>query len=348
MPKISIIVPVFNVEKYLRRCLDSILIQTFTDYECILVDDGSPDGCPVICDEYAEKDKRIVVIHQNNAGTVLARNAGIQKAESELLVFVDSDDWLEIDALELLYNKQKESNADIVLGGIRDVYYHGCKIFFLPDIKDMAPSVYSLLNRCGYLWGKIYKKELFTSCIFPNRDIIFGEDVIISLQIFSKVKSEKIESLDKIIYNYDRRTNGIALQINRETHYRSYFEYPKIKYVLWMENYIEGLRNNNDLKSALIAKKLIILSDYLRYNTKIKTSEITYFYRDIYKKCIYRNYIPVFRRIIFPMFYYCFPLGRCYVYMINFLRKIIIDIQFPFNSPEKDMRYETHNHLRNI
>ena len=107
MPKISVIVPIYNVEKYLRRCVDSILNQTFSDFELILVDDGSPDNCGKICDEYAVKDRRIVVIHQKNGGLSTARNAGIDWAfvnsNSQYLSFIDRDDWVHPDFLEFLY-----------------------------------------------------------------------------------------------------------------------------------------------------------------------------------------------------------------------------------------------------
>ena len=95
MPKISIIVPVYKVEKYLNRCLDSIIAQTFSAWECILVDDGSPDKSGIICDEYVARDSRFVVIHQENAGVSFARNAGLDIAQGEYICFVDSDDWVE-------------------------------------------------------------------------------------------------------------------------------------------------------------------------------------------------------------------------------------------------------------
>ena len=108
MPVISVIVPVYNVEKYLHRCVDSILAQTFTDFELILVDDGSPDNCGKICDEYAEKDSRIHVIHKVNGGLSDARNAGLDWAfansNSEWVTFIDSDDWVDKYYLEYLYN----------------------------------------------------------------------------------------------------------------------------------------------------------------------------------------------------------------------------------------------------
>lgn len=96
-PKISVIVPVYKVEKYLRACIDSILAQTFTDFELILIDDGSPDNCGAICDEYAEKDARIRVFHKENGGVSSARNLGIERSRGEWIAFVDSDDWVESD-----------------------------------------------------------------------------------------------------------------------------------------------------------------------------------------------------------------------------------------------------------
>ena len=112
--KLSIIVPVYNVEPYLRRCIDSILAQTFTDFELILVDDGSPDNCPAICDEYAEKDPRIVVIHKQNGGLSDARNAGLDIARGEYIGFVDSDDYIDAEMYEKMYNAAIMHNSDIV------------------------------------------------------------------------------------------------------------------------------------------------------------------------------------------------------------------------------------------
>jgi glycosyltransferase involved in cell wall biosynthesis len=115
MPLISIIVPIYNVENYLHQCLDSVLAQTFTSYECILVDDGSPDKCPAICDEYAAKDTRFSVIHKENGGLSDARNVGIQAAIGEYIVLLDSDDlFADNDALQNLYNVIQETKAPVV------------------------------------------------------------------------------------------------------------------------------------------------------------------------------------------------------------------------------------------
>ncbi len=122
MCEISIIVPVYKVEPYLRKCVDSILAQTFTDFEVILVDDGSPDNSGKICDEYASKDSRVRVIHKENGGLSSARNAGIDVARGKYLGFVDSDDYIEKDMYELLYDNIVKEQADLSICGIYDIY----------------------------------------------------------------------------------------------------------------------------------------------------------------------------------------------------------------------------------
>lgn len=107
MPLFSIIIPVYNVEKYLNKCVDSVLNQTFTDFEVILVDDGSTDNCPAICDSYAEKDKRVKVIHKPNGGLINARKSGLEIADGNYIGFVDSDDWIEPEMYELFANMIK-------------------------------------------------------------------------------------------------------------------------------------------------------------------------------------------------------------------------------------------------
>lgn len=116
MPKISVIVPVYNVEKYLSRCVKSILRQSYTDFELILVDDGSPDNCPILCDKWAKSDSRIHVIHKKNGGLSSARNAGIKISIGDYLFFVDSDDVIHPDSLQILASCVHQSDAQIALG----------------------------------------------------------------------------------------------------------------------------------------------------------------------------------------------------------------------------------------
>lgn len=132
MPKVSIIVPVYNVEKYLDRCVQSLINQTLKDIEIILVDDGSPDNCPGMCDNYAKTDKRIKVIHKKNAGLGFARNSGLKIANGEYVAFCDSDDYVKLDSYEILYNFAKSKNVDVVFGS-----------FF----KETSPGVWTELRK---------------------------------------------------------------------------------------------------------------------------------------------------------------------------------------------------------
>ena len=147
MPKVSIIVPIYNVERYLDRCMQSLLNQTLKDIEIIMVDDGSPDNCPKMCDEYAKKDERVKVIHKKNGGLGYARNSGLEIATGEFVAFVDSDDYVELDMYEKLYETAKALCSDTVFCGFK-MYYNGGKtsnhqhtkrllIFKNEEVKDL-------------------------------------------------------------------------------------------------------------------------------------------------------------------------------------------------------------------
>ena len=125
MPEISVIVPVYKVEKYIKKCVDSILAQSFTDFELWLVDDGSPDNCGTICDEYAKKDERVKVIHKKNGGLSDARNVALDVMQGKYVFFVDSDDWISNDALESTYEALKRTGTKVATGNIVSVYEDG-------------------------------------------------------------------------------------------------------------------------------------------------------------------------------------------------------------------------------
>lgn len=193
-PKVSILVPIYNVEKYLPRCIESVLSQDFMDYELILVDDGSPDQCPQICDEYAKKDSRIKVVHKQNGGLVSARLAGFMEARGEYLMFLDSDDYLYPYAISCLYNKIIEG-YDIVRGrhnkvSMTDELY-GLEHFEFDEGEldaDKYMKAYILGKVSPYLWGAIYKRSLFKEEIF--RTFLFvsrQEDWVTQISIASNV-----------------------------------------------------------------------------------------------------------------------------------------------------------------
>jgi len=171
-PFFSIIIPVYKVRQdYLEMCVESIRNQSFCNLEVILVDDGSPDNCGAICDEYAKKDARIKVIHQRNQGVSAARNAGIEAAQGEWIMFVDADDWLDKRFIELLMKKMKQVDAELVVCDI--LYWNSktseceiSKIRFETDVQD-AETEPAVINRVRiFAWGKLWKKSLFTDALF--------------------------------------------------------------------------------------------------------------------------------------------------------------------------------------
>ena len=205
---ISVIVPVYKVEEYLCECLDSIINQTYKNLEIILVDDGSPDNCGKICDEYALKDSRIKVIHQQNGGLSAARNAGLDIANGDYIGFVDSDDYIELNMYEELYNSLNENNADMSACGIEcfglknKTESYGNRVLNNPDflkllLKDEITS---------YAVNKLYKKKLFSDIRFPAGKKF--EDMAV-LHLVAE-KSSSTAATDKTFYNYRIRKNSIT------------------------------------------------------------------------------------------------------------------------------------------
>ena len=202
---ISIIVPVYKVEAYLDKCISSIIAQTYKDIEIILVDDGSPDRCGAICDSYAAKESRIRVFHTENGGLSAARNVGIDNANGEYLGFVDSDDWIEPDMYQVLFDTLLENSADI---SACDLYCN------YPDRQEsehrVSDAVYgqddairALIDRsiANYAWNKLYKRELFSSIRFPNGRLY--EDIATIYKLI--LKTERVASTSKPLYHYRKR-----------------------------------------------------------------------------------------------------------------------------------------------
>lgn len=201
-PKISVIVPVYKVEPYLRKCLDSIVNQTYENLEIILVDDGSPDNCGAICDEYAARDGRVKVIHQENGGVSSARNAGLDIATGEWVAWVDPDDWIEPDMFQYLLQNAQRQRADIVACG---VFEHGegtCNILSCEKELLQSGGEYTtrmieqeLLPSC---WNKISRKSLWMGLCFPN--IRIGEDLWVTCLLTER--AERVLRLPEAKYHY--------------------------------------------------------------------------------------------------------------------------------------------------
>lgn len=214
MPQISVIVPVYNVERYLTRCINSILNQTFIDFELILVDDGSPDNCPSICDEFKSKDKRVKTIHKQNGGISSARNTGIDLAEGEYLSFIDSDDWIEKDMLQVLYELAVSKKADVAECAFQRVEEEEqrqklCNI--TPKISERSGeaaivALYSGAGASNAVWNKLYKRRVFDSLRFPEG--INYEDSYLMPQIV--YTANKVVYTTYVGYYYFQRCGSIT------------------------------------------------------------------------------------------------------------------------------------------
>lgn len=206
---ISVIIPVYQVEKHLRRCLDSVITQTFSDLEIILVNDGSTDSSGKICDEYAEKDSRIKVIHQENQGLSAARNAGLKIANGDFIGFVDSDDYIEPAMFENLYQAAIENKADIAICNFHKVDDSN-KTELYSNLKAWSGSSKYFVQKDGirdnYVWHKLFRKYLFDSIRFPVGKQ--WEDLFIMHDVFWL--AEKISIIPYIGYNYVAHSQSIT------------------------------------------------------------------------------------------------------------------------------------------
>ena len=222
---ISVIVPVYNVERYLKRCVDSIINQTYSDLEIILVDDGSTDSSGYLCDEIKKTNTRIKVIHKANGGLSSARNAGLEIATGSYIGFVDSDDWIATDMYESLIVAIKETESDVAITGINRIYDNGyCKKQFIKEKTEIyqgADIIEEYLKQNSFstaAWDKLYKKKLFEKRRFPEGKLY--EDAPIIYDILKNVTN--ICCIGKPHYYYFQRSDsicGLAFSSRKMDHY---------------------------------------------------------------------------------------------------------------------------------
>ncbi len=209
-PKISIIVPVYKVERYLRECLDSILAQTFGDWECILVDDGSPDGCPQICDEYAARDPRFRVIHRTNGGLSAARNSGLREARGEYIEFVDSDDWIAPQMFERLHQLITEYGTDMAQVGLLKEYVgfsrpkKPVKDVMVLDRKEIVRGIVCNNRIANSMWNKLFRREVINT-EFPEGKVF--EDAAVLNHWVRDIRSAVLAP--DTLYHYRIRKSSI-------------------------------------------------------------------------------------------------------------------------------------------
>lgn len=294
--KISVVVPVYNVELYLEKCVNSIINQKYRNLEIILVDDGSPDNSGKICDSFLEKDNRIKVIHKSNGGLSDARNAGIDIATGDFITFVDSDDWIEQDIYYNAMKKNKKNDSDIIVFGIQRDYDDGKKVISKLEKEEILTNVEGLIYLNSFKnidlssCNKIYKKELFDNIRFPiNKKC---EDYYIMFKLFDI--SQKILLISDVGYHYFQRTGSIANNavVNLDYIYASekqlkYFEkkYPELLYIaetdyafanmaLFNFSISNNLKNKEQRKLFKINskkyKKSLIKNQYIKKSKKIR------------------------------------------------------------------------------
>ena len=220
---ISVIVPIYNVENYLRMCLDSIQNQTYKNFECLLINDGSPDNSAEICREYAAKDSRFRYFEKENGGVSSARNLGMKCANGDYITFVDPDDWLDPDYLEILYLKMMEYDADVAIATYKKYSVSdGCYYFHVLD-QDYYEKIYTgdeLLAELPYResfdstfnvsWGKLFKRSLLYSLVF-NEQRVMGEDLEFNFKVFLRLN--KCLYIHKPLYNFRRHDSSACARM---------------------------------------------------------------------------------------------------------------------------------------
>lgn len=288
-PLVSISVPVYNADKYLRQCLDSLVNQTLKEIEIVIVNDGSTDGSEKICREYAEKDSRIVLICKENGGLATARQVALESASGDYFCACDSDDWVEPTMYERLYEKAKESNADIVMCDSWSEYPDSKKTrhsysYRLEDRIDLLDDALNGLFPCQ-VWNKMFKRELFEKyAISWEPKINLGEDFLIMLKILQH--PVKLEYLPETLYHYRREMGGTSYtnNISLKTFQQSLFirkwalenidtvKYSNGIFRLWLNLAFTGLRVKDDMSTEYYNNEVMFnlpYTGFLKYKYPI-------------------------------------------------------------------------------
>lgn len=233
MTKVSIILPIYNVEKYLDRCMVTLLNQTLKDIEIIMVDDGSPDGCPQMCDKYAKHDTRIKVVHKKNAGLGYARNSGLEMATGEYVAFVDSDDFVDVRMYETLYKVAEKKNSDVVYCGFIKEFAQGafesvseCSEYteytgnqvkqLIPDFIASPPYEQSEYRHDMSVWHSIYRRDIIqkNNIKFISERDYASEDIPFQIDFLSH--SQKVGFIPDLLYTYCYNNGSLTKKVSIE------------------------------------------------------------------------------------------------------------------------------------
>ncbi len=284
---ISIIVPIYKVEKYLRQCIDSVINQTYSNLEIILVNDGSPDNCPKICDEYAKKDDRIKIINKNNGGVSSARNVGLDNAKGNWIVFVDADDWIEKRYCEDLLKIATNKSADIVICGYNRVYNDKTKKISAIakktdfDSNDYLINVLNPQTGFGFCATKIFNVDIIGKNRF-DESIVVGEDALFNIKISKNLK--RAVYVQKELYNY--RINDDSAVKRFDTNYvKKYSKSIEVNKKYIFENYLQEEIKNNFYNFIAFHVMLIAVNYCFHPENNIKNKK-----KLLRKICNYNNF----------------------------------------------------------
>ena len=266
-PLVSIIVPIFNAEKYLSECIDSILNQTYKNIEIILIDDGSTDKSAQICDAYTAKDKRAAVVHKTNEGVSAARNDGLKAANGQFVMFVDSDDWIDPETCDIAVRVMEESGADVVMwtyisensgNQSRKIIFGSDTVFEGADVKEkLHRRLFGLMGKelahpeyadslCP-VWGKLYKKEIIlnnNASFVDLSEIGTYEDGLFNIEVFSQVL--KAVYLNKCLYHYRKENSSSVTSVYRKDLFEKWYHLFDL-----MQEYIDKNCLPDDYQTAL-------------------------------------------------------------------------------------------------
>lgn len=323
---VSVIIPVYNVEKYLERCLNSVINQTYQNLEIIIINDGSTDSSQEIIDRFVKMDSRIKVYKQINKGLSEARNLGIFESRGEYIFFTDSDDWLEIDAIDYLIKKLKKYNADIAVGGInrtnskKEKKYNVVISENLLSQKEYAKKYFKIGTQRieYYVWNKLYKRSVIEGIKFPSG--FYAEDVPTTFQYI--LKSQRIFLSNKIVYNYYINNNGLTSTFSKK-HFdvlkcwdlviNESINYGDSDYIMWS-------KFNRKRADFAILMEIALSKNYKKikrkYKNRIKSIE---FNLQKNKNELLKSSIPLNRKLLIKLFTLNYSL---FSKVINLLRKV--------------------------
>lgn len=277
---ISIIIPVYNVSRYLNECIQSVVNQSYKDFECILINDGSSDGSEMICNQWAQKDSRIKVIHQSNQGVSKARNKGITEAQGEYIAFIDSDDWIAPNYLNELFQPIEKYNVDLVVCGLQQHYTDSTSKNYsyktgIIKIEKQFTNEFTDINKQFLLFGpviKLYKKSIIQkhNINFPPK-YTYGEDLLFNYNYLEYVKTVYI--IDQCLYHYRIIGSGTLSSIKRINQF-------EIDYVQWniLKDFFQRKNLWNDYSISYLYHRLwwCIYDAILSFPERLKGKSIKY------------------------------------------------------------------------